>query len=85
MKVNVTFFKPSGKYYSDGVAIIPDEANLWDKGIVDTIMDAQDAIRCDAREFILSVSLPDDEQARLPNKHFIALLNVAGAFSRIDD
>ena len=85
MKVNIKFFKTSGKFYSEGVAIIPDKTNLWDEGIVDTLMEAQDALICTAREFIMYVYLDDAEQERFPNKHFTALLNIAGAFSRVID
>lgn len=46
MKINITFFKPSGKYYTSGQVEIPDDSNIWDKGMYELIMNTQKVIGC---------------------------------------
>jgi hypothetical protein len=71
MKIDVSFYKETGKWYADGVAEIPDEANLFDKGMYKMLCEKQDAVKY-PEEFFMTARIQEKDADRL-NKFFFVM------------
>jgi len=78
MIIHVEFYKRTGKFYTDCDIDLPDETQLFDKGLFEKIMQTQDAIDPSTREFMVYVNLAEKEEERLPQKFFKYVFNTRG-------
>lgn len=64
MKIKVSFFKPSGKWYTDGEAVLPDGTKLFDEGVWDLVLEKQNGVSgnklSDYEGWFIVVSHDDD-------------------------